>query len=121
MIPLGSTACFNAIAQADSGLTGIMRMSEDTSRISTYGEISMDQRDWELLDRQLCGSDPCRRNDGVTVFTVVAVFFAGMTLFAHESKPMRVASNLATVMAQARQYIGVALAGKHRADDPQAG
>jgi hypothetical protein len=35
MIPLGSTACFNAIAQADSGLTGIMRMSEDTSRIST--------------------------------------------------------------------------------------
>ena len=28
---------------------------------------------------------------------------------------------VATVMAQARQYLGVALAGKDRADDPQAG
>ena len=80
MIPLGSTACFNAIAQADSGLTGIMRMSEDTSRISTYGEISMDQRDWEILDKQLRGANPTRRNDDVTALTVVMVFFAGMTL-----------------------------------------
>jgi hypothetical protein len=37
----------------------------------------VDPRDWELLDKQL-GSDPSRRNDGVTVLTAVAVFFSGM-------------------------------------------
>jgi hypothetical protein len=35
----------------------------------------MDRRDWELLDKQLQGPDPSRRNDGVPVLTVVAVFF----------------------------------------------
>jgi hypothetical protein len=30
-------------------------------------------------------------------------------------------AGVATVMAQARQHLGVALAGKNRADDPQAG
>jgi len=38
----------------------------------------MDRRDWELLDKQLQGSDPSQRNDGVPVLTVVSVFFAGM-------------------------------------------
>jgi hypothetical protein len=63
-------------------------------------EISMDQRDWKLLDKQLRGPNPSRPNDGVTVLMAVAVFFAGMTLggilFAHESKPMRIASNHTT-------------------------
>jgi hypothetical protein len=58
----------------------------------------MDQRDQELLDKQLRGLRP-PRNDGVMILMVVAVFFAGMTLggvlFAHE-KPMRIASNDAT-------------------------
>jgi hypothetical protein len=60
----------------------------------------MDQRDWELLDKQLQGSDPSRRNDGVPVLTVVSVFFAGMIiggiLFAPETQPMRIASSHAT-------------------------
>ena len=55
----------------------------------------MDRRDWELLDKQLQGSDPSRRNDGVPVLTVVSVFFAGMIiggiLFAPETQPMRIA------------------------------
>ena len=60
----------------------------------------MDQRDWELLDKQLQGPNPSRRNNGGMFLTVVAMFFAGMTfggtLFAHESKPMRIASNHTT-------------------------
>ena len=60
----------------------------------------MDQRDWELLDKQLRGPNPSRRNNGGMFLTVVAIFFAGMTLggilFAHESKPMRNASNNTT-------------------------
>ncbi len=57
----------------------------------------MDRRDWELLDKQLRGPNPSLRNDGIAVLTVVVAFFAGLTLggmfFAHETKPMRVASN----------------------------
>jgi hypothetical protein len=60
----------------------------------------MDQRDWKLLDKQLRGLNPSRRNRGVTVLTVVVVFFAGMALgsmlFAHENRPMRIASNHTT-------------------------
>jgi hypothetical protein len=66
-------------------------------------EISMERSDWELLDKQLRGqqvrgSDP--RREGVTVLSVVAMFFAGMMLggilFANEVKPMRIASNQMT-------------------------
>ena len=39
----------------------------------------MEQRDWELLDKQVWGLRP-PRNDGVIVLTVVAMFFAGMIL-----------------------------------------
>jgi hypothetical protein len=60
----------------------------------------MDQHDWELLDRQLRGPNPSPRNNAGMFLTAVAIFFTGMTLggilFAHESKPMRIASN--TVM-----------------------
>jgi RsiW-degrading membrane proteinase PrsW (M82 family) len=69
-------------------------------------EIQMEQRDWELLDKQVRGLRP-PRNDGVIVLTwnavaepihvVVAVFFAGMILggllVPHESELMRIASN----------------------------
>ena len=55
----------------------------------------MEQRDWELLDKQVWGLRP-PRNDGGMV-TVVAVFFAGMILggllVPHESELMRIASN----------------------------
>ena len=40
----------------------------------------MDRRDWELLDKQLQGSDLSRQNDGVPVLTVAAVFFSGMII-----------------------------------------
>ena len=56
----------------------------------------MQQRDWELLDKQVLGLRP-PRNDGVIVLTVVAVFFAFMILgglfVPHESELMRIASN----------------------------
>ena len=56
----------------------------------------MDQRDQDLLDKQLRGLSP-PRNDGIMILMVVAMFFAGMTfggiLFTHQSVPMRTASN----------------------------
>ena len=56
----------------------------------------MEQRDWELLDKQVWGLRP-PRNDDVIVLTVVAVFFAGMILggplVPHESELVRIASN----------------------------
>jgi hypothetical protein len=60
----------------------------------------MDQRDQELLDKQLRGLNLSPRNDGVMVLAVFAVFFAGMALgglvSAHKSEPMQIASNDAT-------------------------
>ena len=60
----------------------------------------MEQRDWELLDKQVRGLPP-PRNDGVTVLTVVAMFFAGMILgdllVPHESELLRIASNDARI------------------------
>ena len=57
----------------------------------------MDKRDQELLDKQLHGLGVSSGSDGVTGLTVLAVFFAGLTiggfLFAYTSEPMRVASN----------------------------
>ncbi len=65
----------------------------------------MEQRDWELLDKQMRGLSPPRnplRNDAIMVLTLAAVFFAGMTLgglFAHENESMRFAWNNAKVAA----------------------
>jgi len=60
------------------------------------GDSKMEQRDWELLDKQVQGLRP-PRNDGVMVLMVVAVFFAGMILggllIPHERELMRIASN----------------------------
>jgi hypothetical protein len=60
------------------------------------GDSEMEQRDWELLDKQLRGQHP-PQNDGLIVLTVAAVFFAGMILGSllvpHESELMRIALN----------------------------
>jgi hypothetical protein len=60
----------------------------------------MEQRDWELLDKQVRELRP-PRNGGVIVLSVVDVFFAGMILggllVPHESELMRIASNDAPV------------------------
>ena len=59
----------------------------------------MEQRDWELLDKQMRGLSP-PRNDAIMVLTLAAVFFAGMTLggllFPRQGEPMQIASSDAT-------------------------
>jgi hypothetical protein len=66
-------------------------------------EISMDHRDWELLDKQLRGSNCSWRNDSLTIWMVVAVFLAGIAfggiVFTPENKPIRIASNHTAAMA----------------------
>ncbi len=56
----------------------------------------MDQRDQELLDRQLGKLTPPRR-DGLLMLTVAAMFFVGMALggflSARESPALQVAAN----------------------------
>jgi hypothetical protein len=62
----------------------------------------MDERDQELLDKQLrhLGSPP--RTDGVMILTIIAIFIAGVTvggaLFSHEDDSMQIASNDATAI-----------------------
>jgi hypothetical protein len=57
----------------------------------------MDQRDQELLDKQLRRLTPTPRNDGVMVLAILAVFFGGMALggfvVAYKSQPTRFAAN----------------------------
>jgi hypothetical protein len=57
----------------------------------------MDQRDQELLDKQLRRLNPSPRSEGVMVLAVLTVFFTGMAfggfLFAYKSEPMRIAAN----------------------------
>jgi hypothetical protein len=57
----------------------------------------MDQRDQELLDKQLRHLDPYPRSNGVMMLAIPAVFFAGMALgsflFAYESQPLQIALN----------------------------
>jgi hypothetical protein len=66
------------------------------------GNFKMDERDQELLDKQLryLGSPP--RNDGVMILTIIAIFIAGVTvggaLFSHEDDSMQIASNDATAI-----------------------
>ena len=52
----------------------------------------MDQRDQQLLDRQLGHIIPPPRNDGVLMLAIAAIFFAGIAiggvLFAGQSQPL---------------------------------
>jgi hypothetical protein len=65
------------------------------------GNLKMDQRDQELLDKQLRSVSPSPRNDGVMILAIVAVFFAGITLggilFAPENGSTQIASNDAAI------------------------
>ena len=65
-------------------------------QIPGKGDLEMEQRDWELLDKQMRGLSP-PRNDAIIVLTVVAMFFAGMTLggllFPRQGEPMQIASS----------------------------
>ncbi len=57
----------------------------------------MDQRDQELLDKQLRHLSLPSRNDGLTILMLVAIFFAGLVvggiLFGHGGETIQVASN----------------------------
>jgi hypothetical protein len=57
----------------------------------------MNQRDQELLDKQLRHLNPYRRSDSIMMLAIPAVFFAGMALgsflFAYESQPLQIALN----------------------------
>jgi hypothetical protein len=57
----------------------------------------MDQRDQELLDKQMRAISPAPRRDGVVIVTVLMVFLASMTLggmlAGSASEPTRVAMN----------------------------
>ena len=58
----------------------------------------MNQRDQELLDKQLHGQNLAVRSDGVMILAILAVFFVGMTLGGFltaytDEPPMRIASN----------------------------
>jgi hypothetical protein len=63
----------------------------------------MNQRDWELLAKQLGGANFARRDDTLTGLMVAAVFFAGIAfgslVVTHESRPIRVASDHTAAMA----------------------
>jgi hypothetical protein len=68
--------------------------------ISGKGDFQkMDQRDQELLDKQLRRLNP-PRSDGVMILAILTVSFAGMALggflFPYKSEPMLIASNDAT-------------------------
>jgi hypothetical protein len=60
----------------------------------------MNDRDQELLGKQLHGLQPSPRNDGVMILAILAVFFAGIALGAfligYISEPTEIASNDAT-------------------------
>ena len=58
----------------------------------------MDPRDWELLNKQSGGIASPRRQNGVLIPAVVAVFLVGITVgglvFGHETEPpLRTAFN----------------------------
>ncbi len=66
----------------------------------------MDQRDQELLDKQLRYLNPPSRNDGITIFMLVAIFFSGLVvgavLFGHRGEMIQIASNEPTSAISAR-------------------
>jgi hypothetical protein len=57
----------------------------------------MDQRDQELLDKQLRQLNPSPRSDGVLILAMLAVFCIGVALggflFAYKSEPVQIALN----------------------------
>jgi hypothetical protein len=65
--------------------------------IFSAGDFAMDQRDLELLDKQMRTINRAPRRDGVIIVAVLMVFLAGMSLghllAAPGTEPTRVAVN----------------------------
>jgi hypothetical protein len=63
--------------------------------MNTNGDVKMDRRDQELLDKQMRRLR-APRNDGVIAVMLAAMFVVGMTLGSvlstHESEPIQIAS-----------------------------
>jgi len=57
----------------------------------------MDQRDQDLLDKQIGRLTPAPRNGGVMILAILAVFFSGIALggflVGYKSGPTRIAAN----------------------------
>jgi hypothetical protein len=57
----------------------------------------MDQRDQDLLDKQVQKISPTSRHDGVLMLAVIGVFIAGIllggSLYSNTDTPMRIAAN----------------------------
>jgi hypothetical protein len=71
--------------------------------------VSMNQREQELLSKQLGWLSPSPRSEGVMVFAIVVAFVAGIilgALFLHQSNPIHIVSNSA--MAAISHPYGVA-------------
>jgi len=68
------------------------------TRIKRFGEFEMNQRDEELLDKQLHGLTMTPRHDGTMILAVLGIFFAGIALggFLYaftDEPPVRIAAN----------------------------
>ena len=61
------------------------------------GPLKMDQRDQDLLRKQVGRLTPAARNDGVLILATLVVFFGGVAiggfLFGNERVPTRIAFN----------------------------
>jgi hypothetical protein len=62
---------------------------------TTNGDVKMDRRDQELLDKQMRRLTP-PRNEGVIAVLLAAMFLVGMTLGGalseHKTEPIQIAS-----------------------------
>jgi hypothetical protein len=65
------------------------------------GDSKMDKRDWELLDKQLCGvSRSPPQNGAIIGLTIVAVFLAGIGIGDILSKSKQANTNYAAVISR---------------------
>jgi hypothetical protein len=59
--------------------------------------LTMNERDQELLDKQLHGQNIMPRSDGVMILAILAVFFTGIAvggfLYAYTDDPVQIAAN----------------------------
>ena len=81
----------NVCSCAVSGtVTALSRFRSDKN-----GDVKMDRRDQELLDKQMQRLSP-PRNDGAIAVLLAGMFLVGMTLggvlSVHESEPIQIAS-----------------------------
>ena len=83
-----------------SRLSSFQRVVDRRLRETAVVNVSMNQREQELLSKQLRWLSPSPRSEGVMVFAIVAAFVAGIilgALFLHQSDPMPSNSAMAAI------------------------